>query len=78
MSNNTLKKILHYINKHYNENLTLTSIAEHFGFSTSYITKLFRNFLGKGTVDYINDLRLTAACEYLISSNYLIEKFQIK
>lgn len=70
--NNTLQKILHYINKHYTENLTLTSIAEKFGFSTSYITKLFRNFLGKGTVDYINDLRLTTACEYLISSNYTI------
>ena len=78
MSNNTLKKILHYINKHYNENLTLTSIAEHFGFSTSYITKLFRNFLGKGTVDYINDLRLTAACEYLISSNYSIGEISNK
>lgn len=70
--NNTLQKILHYINKHYTESLTLTSIAETFGFSTSYITKLFRNFLGKGTVDYINDLRLTLACEYLISSNYSI------
>ncbi|GEM_PF-3184411 len=70
--NNTTQKILHYINKHYTENLTLTSIAETFGYSTSYITKLFRNSLGKGTVDYINDLRLAAACEYLISSNYTI------
>lgn len=70
--NNTLQKIIHYINKHYTEALTLTSIAESFGFSTSYITKLFRNFLGKGTVDYINDLRLADACEYLVSSNLTI------
>jgi len=76
--NNTLQKILHYINKHYTEDLTLTSIAENFGFSTSYITKLFRNFLGKGTVDYINDLRLTAACEYLISSNHTIGEISNK
>ncbi|MBE6727859.1 MAG: AraC family transcriptional regulator [Ruminococcaceae bacterium] len=77
-SNNTLQKILHYINNHYTEPLTLTSIAETFGFSTSYITKLFRNFLGKGTVDYINDLRLTAACEYLISSNHTIGEISNK
>lgn len=76
--NNTLQKILHYINKHYTEALTLTSIAENFGYSTSYITKLFRNFLGKGTVDYINDLRLTAACEYLISSNHTIGEISNK
>ena len=76
--NNTLQKILHYINKHYTEPINLTSIAEKFGFSTSYITKLFRNFLGKGTVDYINDLRLTAACEYLISSNHTIGEISNK
>ncbi len=58
--------------KHYTEALTLTAIAEKFGFSTSYITKLFRNFLGKGTVYYVNDLRLSAACEYLIFSNLTI------
>lgn len=77
-SNNTLQKVLHYINKHYTEPITLTSISENFGFSTSYITKLFRNFLGKGTVDYINDLRLTDACEYLISSNYSIGEISNK
>ena len=77
-SNNTLQKVLHHINKHYTEDITLTSIAEKFGFSTSYITKLFRNFLGKGTVDYINDLRLTAACEYLISSNHSIGEISNK
>ncbi len=77
-SNNTLQKILHYINKHYTEPITLTSIAKNFDFSTSYITKLFHNFLGKGTVDYINDLRLTAACEYLISSNYSIGEISNK
>lgn len=76
--NNTLQKILHYINKNYTKDITLTSIAETFGFSTSYITKLFRNFLGKGTVDYINDLRLTAACEYLISSNFTIGEISNK
>lgn len=78
MPNNTLQKILHYVNKHYTEDLNLTSIADHFGFSTSYITKLFRNFLGKGTVDYINDLRLIDACEYLISSNRTIGEISNK
>ena len=77
-TNHALQKILHYINKHYTEPLTLTSIAETFGFSTSYITKLFHDFLKKGTVDYINDLRLTDACEYLISSSYTIGEISNK
>lgn len=75
---NTFQKILHYINKNYATDITLTSIAKTFGFSTSYITKLFRNFLGKGTVEYINDLRLNAACEYLISSSYTIGEISNK
>jgi len=77
-SNNTLQKILHYINKNYATPITLTSIAEAFGFSTSYITKLFHDFLGKGTVDYINDLRLSYACEYLISSTLAIGEISNK
>ena len=58
--------------------INLTSLSNTFGISASYITKLFRINLGKGTVDYINDLRLTAACEYLISSNLAIGEISDK
>ena len=71
-TNSTLQKILLYINKNYTEPITLTSLSDTFEISTSYITKLFHNFLGKSTVSYINDLRLMQACEYLISSNLTI------
>ena len=71
-ANSALQKILLYISKNYMNPITLTSLADTFEVSTSYITKSFRTFLGKGTVDYINDLRLVVACEYLISSNLSI------
>ena len=77
-SNSTLQKILLYISTNYMKPINLTSLSNTFGISASYITKLFRINLGKGTVDYINDLRLTAACEYLISSNLAIGEISDK
>lgn len=77
-SNNTLQKILFYINKNYTQPITLTTLSKKFGFSASYISRLFRSFLGKGTVDYINDLRLNSACEYLISSNHTVGEISNK
>lgn len=71
-TNSTLQKILLYINRHFSEDISLCQISENFGISYSYITKLFRTYIGMGTVDYINNLRLTYACEKLISSNNTI------
>lgn len=71
-TNNTLQKILLYIKDHYTEPINLTEISKTFGISSSYVTKLFRTYLGVGTVDYINDLRLSSACEHLLSSDYTI------
>ena len=73
-TNPTLQKILHYIQAHFTEPINLTKISQTFEISNSYITKLFRTYLGIGTVDYINDLRLSFACEQLISSNYSISE----
>lgn len=50
-----------YINKHYHEELTIEKIAEFCDLSASYLSTLFKRFLGISPIDYQISLRLRAA-----------------
>lgn len=71
-TNSTLQKILLYINHNFSKDISLSQISETFGISNSHVTKLFRTYVGMGTTDYINNLRLSYASEKLIASNSTI------
>jgi AraC-like DNA-binding protein len=50
--------ILEYIDKHYEEPLTLMDLAEHFGYNKSYFSRFFNKHVGVSLNDYINGLRM--------------------
>ena len=57
------------IEKYLEENFTdstlnLTSIAQHFGFSSSYLSRKFKADTGKKFVEYLNDLRMKKAMQF--------------
>ncbi len=54
-----------YVAEHYDENLMLSDAAEKVGVSTGYLSTLFQKRLGKGFVDYVNEVRIEHACTYL-------------
>lgn len=54
-----------YVEEHYYENLTLTDVAQKVGISPSYLSTLFQKQMGKGFVDYLNEIRIEHACTYL-------------
>ena len=44
--------------------LNLTSVAQRFGFSASYLSRKFKQDTGKKFVEYLNDLRMKEAIRY--------------
>ncbi len=67
--NNKVDKILKYISANYNQELTLTSIAEQFYISPFYLSKIFKKSTNLSIVEYINSLRIREAKELLEHSS---------
>lgn len=58
LESDLINKILQYINHHYTENITLTSIAEHFFHSKYHICTAFKKYVGVTVTEYINIRRI--------------------
>lgn len=54
-----------YIEKHYQADLTLNDVAEHFKYSPSYFSRLFKESLGVNFLSYLNFVRVSHAAEQL-------------
>lgn len=65
-----VKEATDYIMEHYNEELSLSEVAEKLGISNGYLSTLFNQNLQCGFVDYLNQVRIDRACCYL-EQNYL-------
>ncbi len=68
----SIKMILQYIDFHYNEKLTRDDIAEKFGYSPGYLSKLFKKVLGEGLFEHIIGLRIKKARELIMNSDLQI------
>ena len=56
-----------YIEENYDScGLSVESVAEKYGFSVSYFSKLFNSYTGKTFPDYMNQLRLAKARTLLL------------
>ena len=53
-----LRDSLNYIDAHYREKMSVPKLAEYLRVTPDYYTKLFRDSIGKTTVDYINSVRI--------------------
>ena len=50
--------ILHYIDEHYKEPLTLESISGVFGYNKYYFSRIFNRYIGESLSNYINVVRV--------------------
>ena len=64
-----LSKITDYIDSNYTSGLTLNQIAEEFHFSTSYLSRFFKQCLNVTFSEYYNSVRLNHAVNELLSSS---------
>ena len=68
--NRLVESAKEYVEEHYYENIMLSDAAQKVGISSGYLSTLFQKQLGKGFVDYLNEIRIEHACTYL-QQNYL-------
>ncbi len=63
-----------YMEEHYMDNINLNLVADAFGYSPSYISRIFKNQCGVNFTDYLNARRVTAAKELLFETNKTIKE----
>lgn len=64
-----LKPALEYIDKNYNEKISLNKMASVCNISTSYFSKLFKRELGENFTDYVNRVKIIKAKDLLESTD---------
>jgi YesN/AraC family two-component response regulator len=62
-----------YMIGHYQEPLTLESLAQQAGLSVSHYSRLFKKYIGYSPIDYLTHLRMDRAKELLILSDYRLK-----
>ena len=60
-----------YLRAHYNEDITLTSLAEQFHFSPEYVSRLFKRLDGQPPSRYLTTLRIEESKRLIRESAYL-------
>lgn len=67
-----IREIQLFIRQHYNENITLNYLAEHFYLHSNYLSKLFKDKTGKNFIEYLTEVRMEQAKKLLQSTDYKI------
>ena len=70
----TISSITSYVQAHFTENITLTSVAEHFFYSPRQCQRIIREKLGVSFTYFLADIRLAQAKELLRTTDESIEK----
>ncbi|PRO66995.1 response regulator transcription factor [Alkalicoccus urumqiensis] len=65
----TMKRFLHYLETHFDEEMTLEEAAASVHMSPAYFSRQFKEASGRTFVDYITQLRVDSAKEYLRTTN---------
>ncbi|MBJ6362543.1 response regulator [Paenibacillus sp. GCM10012307] len=67
-----VRSIIQYISEHYHESLSLKQLGEQFHLSPNYLSRMFKQDVGKGMFEYINEVRIEKAKELLKDYQYKI------
>ncbi len=70
----TVTALLDYINKNYSSDITLDTLARHVGYSKSRISHVFADDVGISPMQYLSNVRLSAAAELLCSTSLPVSK----
>ncbi|SDC52117.1 Two-component response regulator, YesN/AraC family, consists of REC and AraC-type DNA-binding domains [Paenibacillus sp. UNCCL117] len=69
-----VKEVIDYINSNFADNISLTAVAEHFGLSPSYLSRLLRAETGINFVDLVYKARIEAAKRLLRNPKYKVNE----
>lgn len=63
-----IKAVLLYIQEHYNEKITIRTLAEICGLSEEQFRRIFKHVTHTAPLEYLNQYRIKVACKLLLSS----------
>lgn len=69
-----VRKMVSYIHQHYMDGISLGDAADNAGMNSSYLSTLFKNEVGTGFVEYLNEVRLERAKELMDSSQLRLKE----
>jgi YesN/AraC family two-component response regulator len=69
----TLQLATEFMEKNFNNNITVETVAEHVQRSTSFLSRIFKEATGTTVNDYLIQLRIQRACELLREPKYTME-----
>ena len=73
-SDQLIEDVISYIKKNYNDiNITVGSISDNFNIQMSFLSKVFKEQMGVGLLDYIHKYRITKVKELLWSQDMNLE-----
>ncbi len=65
-----LSEICSFIKKNYQLDLTLNSVAEEFGYSPQYLSRMFQKYTGSTFLTYLNSIRLNYAFQWVVNTDH--------
>ena len=60
-----IKEAINFIEQRFNTNISVEEIAENCGINRSYLSKIFKNSMGKSPMEFLMTYRMSKACELL-------------
>ncbi|WP_338589951.1 AraC family transcriptional regulator [Paenibacillus sp. Y5S-9] len=71
---NIVTEAIHYIHDHYSEPITAEELAKRYHCSASYVSRLFKNQIGLGPIEYLIHVRVHRSKQYLLRSEARIQE----
>ncbi len=66
--NEKIRELIDYIHQHYQEKLSIISLADIIGYSKTHFMTVFKQHTGTSCTDFIIQFRLSKACDLLVNS----------
>jgi len=73
-SNRLVQEVKQYVRDHYDQEITLTEIADRLYVNRNYLSQLFKRVTGESFVTYLNRFRIEKAKERMREKHYLISE----
>ena len=73
-----LSAITDYMKEHYKEELSLAKLAQIFGYSISYLSRMFQKYAGINYKDYLQTIRTEYGCRQLIETDLTIGEISME
>ncbi|MGH4117517.1 response regulator transcription factor [Clostridium sp.] len=70
--------VLEYLNKNYDHDISLNDVAKSVNLSYNYLSKVFKDEIGKSFIDYLTELRIDKSMKLLANENISIKEICLK